>query len=226
MFESVCRHLAVLSAATALFACSGVPQPTSTSNELFSAPVAVFSPDLHAFQRWQLVKARFASESESPTQCSGSNRQRCPSVWWNNLIAKVRDLPLPQRIAEVNTVLNQIPYVPATTNWHDPGYWETPYEFLVHGGQCQDYAIAKYLALVAAGVSESQLRFVVVRDKEQNNNHAITIASVADEALVLDNQNEKAEPVDQVNRYTPYYALNNSGWWAYQLWPTSLLVSR
>src|SRR5665213_4609920 len=92
---SLCRYLFLLSAATALFACSGVPQATSTSNELFSAPVAVFSPDLHAFQRWQGVKSRFAAESAQPSKCSSTDRERCPSGWWNNLIAKVRDLPLP-----------------------------------------------------------------------------------------------------------------------------------
>jgi predicted transglutaminase-like cysteine proteinase len=232
MLGSVCRYLTLICAAVALFACGGVPQPGSTSqsssnsNTLFSAPVAVFSPDLHAFQRWQSVKSRFASESAEPSQCSGTDRQRCPSGWWSNLITKVQNLPLPERVAEVNTAFNQIPYVPAKTNWNDPGYWETPYEFLARGGQCQDYAIAKYLALVATGVSESQLRFVVVRDNEQNYNHAITIASVDGESLVLDNQSKTAEPVDQVNRYTPYYALNNSGWWAYQLRPTSQIASR
>ena len=33
--------------------------------------------------------------------------------------------------------------------------------------------------------------------------------------LVLDNMTMTVEPIENVIRYRAYYAINNSGWWAY-----------
>jgi predicted transglutaminase-like cysteine proteinase len=43
-------------------------------------------------------------------------------------------------------------------------YWASPLETLARGaGDCEDFAIAKYFTLVAAGVSQKKLRLVYVR---------------------------------------------------------------
>jgi predicted transglutaminase-like cysteine proteinase len=103
--------------------------------------------------------------------------------------------------------------VTAQANWHDANHWETPYEFLTRGGQCQDYAIAKFMALEQSGVPQEALRLAVVRDTERGLDHAVAIVYVEGAALVLDNQNEAVVPASPHGRYRPYYSINRAGWW-------------
>jgi predicted transglutaminase-like cysteine proteinase len=175
------------------------------------------SRDVGPMPRWQKVMARFSEQEHSPASaCSGSEGASCPSEIWKRLVDELKTLPLRARVEKVNEVFNRAPYVAAEVNWHDVAYWETPYEFLERGGQCQDYAIAKYLALLESGVPEQNLRFVVVHDNQAQLDHAITVVDVDGISLALDNQMTgviSAQSLQQ--RYSPYYALNDLGWWPY-----------
>jgi predicted transglutaminase-like cysteine proteinase len=167
--------------------------------------------------RWDRVIMRFSQQERSPDPaCLDSARANCPAEIWKQLVAQIRALPLRARIEMVNNIFNRVPYVPAEVNWHDVAYWETPYEFLARGGQCQDYAIAKYLALLESGVPETALRFVVVHDNQVQLDHAITLVDVDGVSLALDNQLAGVTPAEVLRqRYSPYYALNGQGWWSY-----------
>jgi predicted transglutaminase-like cysteine proteinase len=159
---------------------------------------------------------RFSQQEHSPDTACSDSAANCPAEIWKQLVAELRALPLRARIERVNDILNRVPYVPAAVNWHDAAYWETPYEFLARGGQCQDYAIAKYLALRESGVPENALRFVVVHDNQAELDHAIALVDVDGVSLALDNQLAAVTPVELLRqRYSPYYALNDQGWWSY-----------
>ncbi|MBL3278677.1 hypothetical protein ELP91_28930, partial [Klebsiella pneumoniae] len=48
--------------------------------------------------------------------------------------------------------------------WGQVDYWGSPLETLTKGqGDCEDYAIGKYFALMAAGVPSARMRLVYVR---------------------------------------------------------------
>lgn len=173
--------------------------------------------DAGPMPRWDKVITRFArQEHSSDAACSSRPGATCPSQFWMQLIAELKTLPLRARVERVNDVFNRVPYVPADVNWHDVTYWETPYEFLARGGQCQDYAIAKYMALLESGVAENDLRFVVVHDDQVQLDHAITVVDVDGDLLALDNQMASVVSAESLERrYSPYYALNDQGWWSY-----------
>jgi predicted transglutaminase-like cysteine proteinase len=187
----------------------------ATPDVLFGSREIAFSPNLAAFERWQDVKTRFANQRNLKSSCDGSDAKTCPVQWWQNFVAELSTLPLKDRIARVNDTFNRVTYVSATANWHNPGYWETPFEFLAKGGQCQDYAIAKYLALLDSGVPEEQMRFVVLRYIARGLDHAVTVVNVGGEEMVLDNLAAEIKPADENEGYAPYYALNDRGWWLY-----------
>lgn len=173
------------------------------------------SQELGPMPRWQKVMARFAQQEHSPDSACAAGAN-CPPEVWKRTVAELKTLPLRARVEKVNDIFNRVPYVPAEVNWHDVAYWETPYEFLARGGQCQDYAIAKYLALLESGVPEQNLRFVVVHDNTVQLDHAITVVDVDGDALALDNQMTSVVPTQSLQlRYSPYYALNDQGWWPY-----------
>jgi predicted transglutaminase-like cysteine proteinase len=92
-------------------------------------------------------------------------------------------------------------------------YWETAFEFLHYGGQCQDYAIAKYLLLRAAGVPADQMRMVVLRDTAINLDHAVLAVYVDGQPQLLDNLRNDIVAANSVSDYHPYYSINENGWW-------------
>jgi predicted transglutaminase-like cysteine proteinase len=175
----------------------------------------LYSADLAPFSKWDGVVARTDAQMQDPRALcrAGAGGQACIADWWQGFITQLARLPLRQRVTRANEVLNRVRYVSAETNWHDPDHWETPFEFLTRGGQCQDYAIAKFMALAASGVPQSALRLVVVHDSETALDHAITVVYVDGDALVLDNQVKEVTPAAELARYVPYYSINRTGWW-------------
>jgi predicted transglutaminase-like cysteine proteinase len=191
----------------------GAP-PAVEATELFGMQ-EIYSTNLTPFTKWDGVVARVERErADGAAICRAEPADRpCVADWWTNFVAELAHLPLRDRIARVNSVLNRVPYVTAQANWHDPNHWETPYEFLARGGQCQDYAIAKFMALEQSGVPQEALRLAVVRDTKTAADHAVAIVYVDGAALVLDNQNEVVLPASAHGRYRPYYSINRVGWW-------------
>jgi len=67
--------------------------------------------------------------------------------------------------------------------------WSPPLETLATGrGDCEDYAIAKYVALTAAGVAAADVKLVVVRNLAANEDHAVAAVRFDGDWLVLDNR--------------------------------------
>jgi predicted transglutaminase-like cysteine proteinase len=52
---------------------------------------------------------------------------------------------------ETNRFLNDWRYKPDDQNYGQRDYWATPLEFLRRSGDCEDYAIAKYVTLRELG---------------------------------------------------------------------------
>lgn len=94
------------------------------------------------------------------------------------------------RLGEVNRALNlSIRYQSDTLRHGVADAWASPLATLSSGsGDCEDYAIAKYLALREVGMPSNDLRLVVVRDFRTQQNHAVLAARFEDRWLVLDSR--------------------------------------
>ncbi|MBV9261789.1 MAG: transglutaminase-like cysteine peptidase [Pseudolabrys sp.] len=93
------------------------------------------------------------------------------------------------RIGEINRAVN-LAIRPASdlAQYGVIELWASPLTTFASGaGDCEDYAIAKYVALREAGVPERDLRLLVVR--LGNDDHAVVSARVDGEWLILDNRN-------------------------------------
>jgi len=60
--------------------------------------------------------------------------------------------------------------------------------FATAKGDCEDYAIAKYVALREAGFPQDDLQLVLVRDRAVRQDHAVLAAHLDDRWLILDNR--------------------------------------
>jgi len=122
-----------------------------------------------------------------------------------------------EQISAVNSFFNAMKYVSDSDNYGVSDRWNTPYELMERGGDCEDYAIAKYISLKRLGVSEDALRILIVKDgKLDGTIHAILETSAGDVPEILDNQNKAVVPVASVFHYQPVFAINENKWWAYK----------
>jgi predicted transglutaminase-like cysteine proteinase len=174
----------------------------------------VYSQSTWRFKQWTDMLTRSDAEIEDAQHvCTSLNDTHCVPAEWQTLLDQLRGLDLRQQIALVNDAMNRHPYVTTMQNWHQSMYWETAFEFLRYGGQCQDYAIAKYLLLRAAGVPADQMRMVVLRDTAINLDHAVLAVYVDGQPELLDNLRGDIVPADSASDYRPYYSINENGWW-------------
>jgi predicted transglutaminase-like cysteine proteinase len=86
-------------------------------------------------------------------------------------------------------------------------------QFFTKDGDCEDYAIAKYLTLRALGWKADTLRIVVLQDMNLRIAHAILSVYYKGKILLLDNQIAQVVDSRNVRHYQPIYSVNENGWW-------------
>lgn len=141
---------------------------------------------------------------------------------WQDLHEDLADeLPLRQ-LDGVNKYFNRIRYGDDTAIYGARDYWASPAEFIQRDfGDCEDYSIAKYVALRALGWSADSLLIVVVRDHKNSVNHAVLAAKLEGLWYVLDNRSPRVLPPAEVPFYQPAYAVNENQILVFErTWPT------
>lgn len=102
-------------------------------------------------------------------------------------------------------------------------FWTTPLETLGQGfGDCEDYAIAKYISLRIAGVPSNKLRLIYVRAQIGGPNSTVSQAhmvlgyfeSTTAEPLILDSLIRNILPASERDDLTPVFSFNSEGLWA------------
>lgn len=164
------------------------------------------SRSLKAFTKWTSMFTRFNASLNDPAAKGQILKLRQD-------LAQLEGLPLDKMATRVNSMMNQTQYVTDKRNYGKNDYWATPVEFLTRGGDCEDFAIAKYTALKALGVPENRLRIAIVQDQQKNIPHAILIVYTDKGAMVLDNQIKTAKNVNNVKHYKPIFSINQNAWW-------------
>lgn len=114
---------------------------------------------------------------------------------------------------QVNKLMNKKRYIVDKKNWGKSDYWATPIEFMERGGDCEDFAIAKYSALRALGVPEERMRIAIVQDEIKNIPHAILIVYSENGPVVLDNQIKEVRSTESIAHYKPIFSINREAWW-------------
>ena len=189
---------------------------TDTSHDGAFGARQVFSGDLSPFAQWIRMESRARVEqANAQTVCDPGMTEPCLPPEWFQLLDQMQGKSVAEKLEIANEAMNRRPYVPTRQNWHRAMYWESPFQFLRVGGQCQDYAIAKYELLREAGLPADQLQMVVLFDSATGADHAVLVAYVDGQSLVLDNLRPEIVSANDVDDYRPYYAINETGWWRY-----------
>jgi len=122
------------------------------------------------------------------------------------------------RLAAINQFFNRrIVFAEDEAVWGVADYWASPLELLDKGrGDCEDFAIAKYISLRELGFSQSDMRILVLNDLNLRIPHAILIVYLNGRAFVLDNQIAQVVPTDVIRHYQPIFSINEEAWWLHQ----------
>jgi len=136
---------------------------------------------------------------------------------WAALLKNPPQGEVREKLNRVNQFFNKrLEFKDDIVVWRQQDYWATPIEFLRKGaGDCEDYAIAKYLTLREMGVPASQLRITYVKALQLNQAHMVVTWYSTPNAipLVLDNLKDAILPATQRPDLLPVYAFNGEGMW-------------
>ena len=90
--------------------------------------------------------------------------------------------------------------------------WSSPLVTFYRGaGDCEDYAIAKYVALRMAGLPSGDLRIVVLSDVLRDEGHAVAAVRLDGHWLILDNRRMSLIEDVAVRNYRPLFAIDQFG---------------
>ncbi len=171
------------------------------------------TPGIKPFPKWnEALEKYFKEKRKAEAGCTG----RCPLKDWEAMIKENAGQPKERIIKNVNRDLNKKEYITDEINWGVKDYWESPGEFYAKFGDCEDYAISKYLTLRALGFSPDEMIITAVQDLNLRVGHAILIVYLDGKALLLDNQIRLITEDTRVKHYKPVYAVNEEAWWRFK----------
>ncbi|MDO9561359.1 MAG: transglutaminase-like cysteine peptidase [Bradyrhizobium sp.] len=208
---------------------SAAPDPVERSGE----PFGLFAAHLAGgglLAKWQGVQRRLDDEMVQLALCEG-DPERCASPAALKFLAivdtgKARDGRA--RLGEINRAINLAIRPMGDLEQHGQiDLWSSPLATLTRGaGDCEDYAIAKFIALQRAGVSPDDLRIVIMRDTIRGEDHAVAAARLDGQWLTLDNRRMAMIEDAQVRNHRPSFVLDRDGVRRYEAAPMPVFGDR
>jgi len=165
---------------------------------------------LKPFPKWRRVLDTYTTE---PRPCNG---KVCGYKQWKELVEGLRGKSRKYQLGRVNSYLNKYRYIIDPVNWGVRDYWEIPKEFFAKFGDCEDYAIVKYISLRALGWKAEDMKIIVLQDLNLKIAHAILAVNFEKKEMILDNQIGLVIDSKRIKHYLPIYAVNEKGWWRYK----------
>ncbi len=164
--------------------------------------------------KWLMTKNMMRIEDQIFKFCR-IDMENCPPAakLFLGIVDKATTLEPRARIGEINRAVNAT-LRPADDQalYGAADVWATPMmSFARRAGDCEDYAIAKYVALRESGFAPSDLRLVVVEDNEAHQGHAVVAVRFEGRWLVLDNLRTIVQQDTEISRLTPLYFIDDDG---------------
>jgi predicted transglutaminase-like cysteine proteinase len=164
--------------------------------------------------KWRSVEADIRAENEVLAHCR-DGAERCPAAALNFLaiIAQGRAQTGRSRIGVINRAINlAIEPMSDLAQWGVPDRWSAPLETFTTGrGDCEDYAIAKYVALTAAGVAPEDVKLVIVQNTALDEDHAVVAVRLDSAWIVLDNRSLTLVADSEMQQAIPRFVLDGDG---------------
>ena len=177
--------------------------------DMETEPVA----DGDVLEKWRRVKVDIAREFDVLRRCQAGGS--CPAAAQKllDIITEGAGRSGRARVGLINRAVD-LAIAPSSDErqWGVQDRWSAPFETLQSSrGDCEDYAIVKYVALLQAGVPADDVKIVVLRNLLPNEDHATVAARVDGQWLILDNLRLTLVRDTDVVRAIPRFVLDQQG---------------
>src|SRR5439155_25515598 len=175
----------------------------------FRAPAGIL------WVKWIAAQDAIREDQEVLAKCRG-DISMCASPAARRFLAiigEARALEGRARIEVVNRSINAaIRYMTDLAQHGVLDLWSAPLATLTSGqGDCEDNAIAKYVALRETGLEADELRLLLVRDRAVGEDHAVLAARHDGRWLILDNRHVALNEAADLRQFTLLFALDHEG---------------
>jgi predicted transglutaminase-like cysteine proteinase len=189
------------------------PRGRATGPEPFGL-YAMRAPDGQLWIKWRTMEKDLVEEATAIGACV-SDPKNCANGAKRYLLIldETKKREGRARLETANRLLNRaIRYAGDMQQHGVADRWTAPLASLTaERGDCEDFAIAKYAVLRAAGIAESDMRLVLVRDTEVRVDHAVLAVRFEGRWLVLDNRRGMTVETAELRHYMPLFALDRDG---------------
>lgn len=135
---------------------------------------------------------------------------------WHKLMREKQNVPEMEKLVSVNSFFNELEFVDDLYHWGREDYWSTPQEMLIsNGGDCEDFATAKYFTLRNMNIPDEKMRLTYVKSLKLKQPHMVLsyYREPLSEPLVLDNLVDEILYASQRTDLIPVYSFNGDGLW-------------
>jgi predicted transglutaminase-like cysteine proteinase len=165
--------------------------------------------------KWLGVARKLDDERVQLALCDG-DRDNCASSAALQFLAIVdggRARDGRARLGEINRAINlAIHPMSDLAQYGEVDVWSSPLVTFYRGaGDCEDYAIAKYVALLQAGIAADDLRIVILHDTLGDEDHAVLAVRLDGHWLMLDNRRMAMIEDNYIRNYRPLFVIGQSG---------------
>ncbi len=145
---------------------------------------------------------------------------------WQTLLDELNGAPEREQLRRVNEFFHRnVRYETDDRLYGVEDYWATPLEILGHGlGDCEDWAIAKYISLRHLGIPDRNLRLIYVRAQIGGPRSPLSQAHMVlgyyekptSEPIILDSLIASVMPAADRTDLSPVFSFNADGLWVGQ----------
>lgn len=187
------------------------PAQKGVQEASFLAGHAAHHNGVASLPQWTHILAQYEKNKGTYALCR-DNPGACPSeriAVWQQFIGAVKDQPDFRQIAYVNHWVNRMPYRQDDLVYGDNDHWASVEEFLAYAGDCEDFAIMKYMTLREMGFPASRMHITMVYDVYSGTDHAFLVVQTdGGVEYVMDNRESGTDPALFAARYKPHFAFN------------------
>src|SRR6266487_4918312 len=164
--------------------------------------------------KWADLQSRIQSEQETLAACR-AGATNCPAAARRSLqtVELGRQHEGRARLAAINRSVHFS--IKPVSDWAQYGvddFWSAPLVTLSAGaGDCEDYAVVKYVALREAGIAPDDLRLLILYNPRLRTNHAVVAVHLGEEWLILDNSTLIMVNSSDARHYRPLFVVDHRG---------------
>ena len=163
--------------------------------------------------KWRAVEADIYREEGVLARCRA--QLVCPAAARTllDIVAEGARFTGRVRVGRINRAVNlAIRPISDEEQWGVEDRWSAPFETLQsRRGDCVDYAIVKYVALLAAGLPRDDVKIVILRNLFPYEDHATVAVRVDGQWIILDNRRLALVRDSDIMRSIPRFVLDENG---------------